>query len=118
MVLAETNHTPHTIVTDNGGEFVSYTFVSILDQYHIKHFKTHPYTPEENAKIECFWRTYEQAKTDYSTIGEIVEQYNRYWPHKGLYMINKKKMTPQEAWDSMPKFDGSQSEKELELIYQ
>ena len=84
MVLKETNHAPHTIVTVNGGEFVADDFVSILDQYHIKHLKIHPYTPEENAKIERFWRTYDQAKTDCSTIGDLIEQYNRFWPHKGL----------------------------------
>ena len=118
LILKETNHTPHTIVTDNGKEFVAEEFVSILNQHHIKHFKTHPYTPEENAKIERFWRTYEQAKTNCSTISEIIEQYNLFWPHKGLYLINRKKMTPQEAWDSMPKYDGSQTEEELKLIYQ
>ena len=117
-VVEETNHAPHTIVTDNGKEFVAHEFESILNQYHIKHHKTHPYTPEENAKIERFWRTLDQAKTDCSTIGEVVDQYNRFWPHKGLFMINKEKMTPQEAWDSMPKFDGSQSEDQLKLQYQ
>ena len=116
-ILKQSLHTPHTIVTDNGGEFVA-DFERVLDRNQIKHYKTQPYSPEENAKIERFWRTYEQAKTDHSTIGDIVEQYNRFWPHKGLYMINKKKMTPQEAWDSMPKFDGSQKEDELKLIYQ
>ena len=110
MILIETNHAPHTIVTDNGKEFVASEFVDILDQYHMNQHKIHPYTPEENAKIERFWRTYDQAKIDYSTIYEVIDQYNRFWPHKCLYLINKKRMTLQEAWESMPKFDGTQTE--------
>ena len=118
LVLIEANHVPHTIVTDNGKEFVANEFVDILNHYQIHHHKIHPYTPEENAKIERFWRTYDQAKTDESSIDEVIDQYNNFWPHKGLTLINKKKMTPQEAWDNMPKYDGSQSEDQLKVIYQ
>ena len=118
LILIEANHVPHTIVTDNGKEFTANEFVDILNRYKIYQHKIHPYTPEENAKIERFWRTFDQAKTDDSSISEVIDQYYNFWPHKGLYQINKQKMTPQEAWESMPRYDGTQKKEELRLIYQ
>ena len=118
LILVEANHVPHTIVTDNGKEFTANEFVDVLNRYKIYQHKIHPYTPEENAKIERFWRTFDQAKTDDSTISEVIDQYNNFWPHKGLHLSNNQKMTPQEAWESMPKYNGTQSEEELRLVYQ
>ena len=115
-VIEETNQAPHTIVTDNGKEFVNEEFNNILNCFGVRHHRTHPYTPEENVKIERFWRTFDQANTENSTIGDVIHQYNNFWSHRSL-IINGKHVTPQEAWESIPKY-ANQSEDELKLIYQ
>ena len=50
---------PHTIVTDNGKEFVNEEFSNILNCFGVRHNRTHPYTPEENAKIHTHTQRYE-----------------------------------------------------------
>ena len=51
---------PQTI--DNRGEFIGESFQNVLKDYGIEQYRTHPYSPQENGKIERFWLTIERAK--------------------------------------------------------
>ena len=45
------------IRSDNGGEFVSHEFKSILIKNRIKHEMSSPYSPAQNGTAERWWRT-------------------------------------------------------------
>ena len=40
------------ITIDNGTEFIGQQFQNVLEEFNIKCHRTHPYTPQENGKIE------------------------------------------------------------------
>lgn len=88
---------PYQIETDNGGEFTGKDFESVLNEYGIIHYKTDPYSPQENGKIERWWQHYEKAK-DNNMLYEIVHEYNNYWPCSALKKLYNKKTTPAQAW--------------------
>ena len=102
VVIEETNQVTHTIVTDNGKKFVNEEFNNILSSYGVRHHQIHPYTAEENDKIERFWRTLDQVKTKNSSIGDVIYQYKNFWSHRSL-VENGKHLTPQEEWESIKK---------------
>jgi transposase InsO family protein len=43
---------PHMMTIDNAGEFVGADFQAVLDEYRIKDWRTTPYTPGQNGKME------------------------------------------------------------------
>lgn len=45
------------IRSDNGGEFISDSFESLLAKNNIKHEKTAPYSPHQNGTVERAWRS-------------------------------------------------------------
>ena len=105
---------PKMITIDNGKEFIGKLFQNVLIVYGIKCFKTHPYTPEQNGKIERFWETLEKsAKHELSGkyLEQIVSEYNSVWPHNSLHKLTGKAMTPLEAWNTMEKWNGQDDAK-------
>ena len=46
-----------TVKSDQGGEFISKEFSSLLVENKIKHEKTAPYSPQQNGKAERTWRS-------------------------------------------------------------
>ena len=51
---------PSVIITDNGPEFRAKEFEKLLGKYSITHFKTVPYVPQSNGRIERLNRTLQQ----------------------------------------------------------
>ena len=110
---------PKTITIDNGGEFIGKEFQHVLDEKGIECFRTHPYTPEENGKIERFWDTLEKARTsgrllDAPYIDAIITEYNNVWQHSSLRKQLNKPSTPLEAWRTMVHYDGQD---DAEIVY-
>ena len=99
---------PKTMIMDNGTEFCG-PFEELLQRNNIEIHKTHPYTPEENGKMERWWDTIERKKTR-PLRGEyldwIVQQYNTMWEHSSLKQLTGVGTTPSEAFASMPKYCG------------
>ena len=103
------NNFPKVMIIDNGLEFVGREFSSILRDCHIQMKRTHPYTPEENGKIERWWQTLERSKTQplrepYLT--QLIYQYNHVWVHRSIVALTGKKWSPEEAWQHMRKYQG------------
>jgi transposase InsO family protein len=97
---------PHMITIDNGKEFCNTEFSAILQRYHIKEHRTHPYNPEENGKIERWWGTLERTIIDETKLDKFVKNYNTVWKHSALKSLTGESMTPQQAWDSMQHHEG------------
>jgi transposase InsO family protein len=96
-VLAETfqmRAPPCVLGTDNGGEFTGEAFTSGLRQHGVTPWRTKPYTPEQNGKMERFWRSLEHARAGKSTapkIARIMQFYKYNYDHCAL------RMTPSAA---------------------
>lgn len=78
---------PKMLIFDNGTEFIADNFINYLTENGIEFHLTHPYTPQENGKIERFWKTIEKAKTQplkepYLTW--LINQYNTIWSNTSL----------------------------------
>jgi transposase InsO family protein len=85
---------PCVLGSDSGGEFTGAAFTSLLHQYGVTTGRTTPYTPQQNGKIERFWRTFDNARNcpcSEDIIAYIISQYNHIWEHKAL------DMTPEAA---------------------
>lgn len=85
----------------------------VLVANNIEEHRTHPYTPQENGKIERWWETIERAKqADKKLEGDyldwIVSQYNTRWEHNYHKKYLKKNWTPQEEWDNEEKYQGQE----------
>jgi transposase InsO family protein len=67
---------PDMIFSDNGGEFFK-EFRDLCGAMKITLLRSHPYTPQQNGKIERFWQDLEgmAAKPDMS-LDELVSHYN------------------------------------------
>lgn len=109
--LGHVSFFPKMLTIDNGGEFTGNPFQTVLQVCGIEDYRTHPYTPEENGKIERFWLTIERAKgpqTPWSVqkIKDIINEYNNFWSHRSLKMLTLKATTPYEAWTTMVKYSG------------
>jgi transposase InsO family protein len=82
-------HNPHPCImaSDNGGEFLGRGFKSVLDRYHIEPWHTKPYTPQQNGKMERFWRNIQDGRhgrCDQGQIQRIIDEYNNHWKHRAL----------------------------------
>lgn len=95
------------VISDNGLEFIGSPFYNKLKEHNIELHRTHPYTPQENGKIERWWETLEKAKVQplrEPYLSWLVQQYNHVWVHRGVSELLNKKSTPCEAWDMMIKY--------------
>jgi transposase InsO family protein len=72
---------PYMITANNGGEFRRKPFTEATKEKCILMHFTWPYSPEENAKIERWWKTAEELLIDHD---DLVNEYNKYWPHQAL----------------------------------
>ena len=88
------------LLSDNGSEFSGRTnieqhpFERLLVELGIKHYKTRPYRPQTNGKVERFWRTLKDDLIEGTTFDSLahfkdeLEQYLLYYnqqrPHQGL----------------------------------
>lgn len=102
---------PKSMIIDNGKEFTGADFQKVLKNYGVKSHTITPYTPQENGKIERFWRTLEQSKPKEKRfrgkyLDDIINEYNTSWYHYGLKEITNQMMTPEYAWKTMEHYDG------------
>ena len=101
---------PFAIWSDNGSETKS-IFDEFLNDNGIHHIRTRVYTPQQNGKIERFWRTFENLYQS-ETIDEIINNYHNS-PHTSLPFISiemngrkvKRPQTPREAFENQPKWN-------------
>ena len=106
---------PYMITIDNGTEFIGQQFQNVLEEFNIKCHRTHPYTPQENGKIERWWKTFDRSLFECTSMEDLINEYNYYWPHRSLQELNQKKTTPADAWRNMEHWENKEN---FELIYQ
>ena len=73
---------PRFIIIDNGTEFIGENFQRILKDYGIQVHRIHAYTPQENGKIERWWKTIEHSATSPLVepyLSYIINEYNTKW---------------------------------------
>jgi putative transposase len=100
--LATQNDVVQYMMTiENGGEFVGEDFQRTLKEHGIQQWRTEPYTPEQNGKMERWWQTLERTIVDREDIGRFVAQYNRCWPHNGRFEQVGRVRTLWEFWTEM-----------------
>ena len=103
---------PFCLWSDNGGENLG-EFHQYLVDNGIRHIRTRPHCPQQNGKIEKFWRTFEILNRN-NSIEQIIEIYNN-TPHIALpkVMVNQRQrpMTPKERFNQIAKYDGTQQAK-------
>jgi transposase InsO family protein len=111
-IIDETGQQPYALWSDNGTEFQG-TFRDYLEEHHVVPVYTHPYTPQQNGKIERFWRTVERCKIP-SGMAHHMERYNQI-PHLGLPYLDpdpakprrgRRRMKPAEAYDQLERYAG------------
>ena len=76
---------PFCIWSDNGGENAG-IFDQYLREHNIKHVHTLPHSPQQNGKMEVWWKTldrYTENDTSDERIEHCVNMYND-TPHRGL----------------------------------
>lgn len=105
---------PHMITIDNGGEFIGKPFQDVLKEYGIEDHRTHPYTPQENGKIERWWLTIETHLISIDHLDFIVNEYNNRWMHRGLKKIFNKKLTPATVYNNEERWEGHD---DIGLVY-
>lgn len=103
---------PYILTTDNGGEFTGNDIENFLVQNQINHWKTKPYTPQQNGKIERFWRRIEQLE-NYNDIPHLIFIYNTKLENKSLRTLAAnclninvigKSITPEFIYQTVPRF--------------
>jgi hypothetical protein len=103
-VLMENEEHPRVVWTDNGGEFMSH-FDHVLNWAGIEHYHTEPYNPQQNGKVERFWRTADKVKKYNLEMASAFDKYNRI-PHFSLPQIavraTHRHMTPNECYERLP----------------
>jgi transposase InsO family protein len=82
------------VMTDNGGCYLSKTFVKAIERHGLKHIRTRPYTPRTNGKAERFiktslneWayaRTYTSSQQRTDQLARWLHHYNWHRPHSGI----------------------------------
>ena len=85
------------MINDNGGEFIGPEFQMVLGMHNIKNWRTQPYTPQQNGKMERWWQTYESSKGQ-EHLQSVVNEYNTIWRHSRLHSLIGKWMTPSDMW--------------------
>ena len=107
------NTKPFILTTDNGGEFTGKFARYIIKMLSIKHWRTHPYTPEQNGKIERFWRRVERLE-NYKDLEKFIQSYNEIIPQRSLRKfaqthlklhLKQQDATPERIFQNAPKFD-------------
>jgi len=93
---------PSCIVIDNGKEFIGEDFQNVMRSYNIDDWRTKPYTPQQNGKIERFWltlmKTMKKDQPILVQLPDIINEYNTIWNHSSLKKLYGEKMTPKKAW--------------------
>jgi transposase InsO family protein len=115
--IESTHCKPYIIATDNGTEFTGSFFEEVLLKYNIKHYLTHPYTPEENAKLERWWGTLEGAIINPEDLQLLIKEYNFNWVHKELARMIGTKMTPSDAWKRLKRYEGVPEEELIIILW-
>ena len=82
------------ILTDNGAGYRSHAFRELLLQHHIRHLRTHPYTPRTNGTAEAFIRIlqrewayafiYPTSNHRAKALPGWIRWYNNHRPHGGI----------------------------------
>jgi transposase InsO family protein len=109
------NPKPYKLTSDNGTEFTGHDFQEVLQEAEIIHWRTIPYTPEQNGKIERFWGTIEGSLASYEELDEAVLNYNYNWPHSALTELTGCKTVPWDAWCNWERWEGHD---DLDEIYE
>jgi transposase InsO family protein len=83
-----------SVMTDNGGCYLSKTFATACKRLGLKHIRTRPYTPRTNGKAERFiqtslreWayaRAYTSSQQRTDELQKWMHQYNWHRPHSGI----------------------------------
>jgi transposase InsO family protein len=100
------NPRPYSVTCDNGMKFVGEAFQDLLETQGVRNWRTQPYTPEQNGKIERRWRTLEKSCKTYEAIDNVIDQYNQVWPHRSLTEMAGVKTTPAYAWQHWAHWQG------------
>lgn len=104
---------PFILTTDNGGEFCGDLMKFTLKLLEINHWRTKPYTPQQNGKIERWWRGLENLK-NYKDIDNFIRSYNEIIPKYHLQELANKYLgmkislnqaTPEYIYQNTPKFE-------------
>jgi transposase InsO family protein len=108
---------PYELTTDNGAEFVGSEFQDVLTGAGVSNWRTRPYTPQQNGKMERYWGTIEKAISTYAYLHQTIGDYNCNWSHNALRRISpsEKKTTPWEAWHDWKHWEGHT---DLDLVYE
>lgn len=97
---------PYSIHGDNGGEFTGAKFQEVMDTNGIVWSHSLPHTPQQNGKIERWWETLDGSLVSKDRIFSVIDEYNNYWPHSGLFKRFGKKTTPAEAREQLESWIG------------
>ncbi len=83
-----------SVMTDNGGCYLSKSFIKAIKRLGLKHIRTRPYTPRTNGKAERFiktslneWayaRAYTSSQQRTDELAPWLHQYNWHRPHSGI----------------------------------
>lgn len=100
---------PKCVVTDNGGQFVSEEFEAFLIECGISHYRSSPYYPKSNGKIERFHRYLKKAfraghatgKTWVKLLPKILMAY-RNTPHRATGKTPAQLLLNREMRDKLP----------------
>jgi hypothetical protein len=99
------HHAPCVLASDNGGEFVGDAFQRVLQYFKIRFCHTAPRTPQQNGKIERFWRSLDKARggsIDQKKIERIVWLYNHRWRHGSTGLTPEKRRQTLLHWSHVP----------------
>jgi transposase InsO family protein len=83
-----------SVMTDNGGCYLSKTFAKAIKRLGLKHIRTRPYTPRTNGKAERFIKTslnewayakaYTSSQQRTDELAPWLHRYNWHRPHSGI----------------------------------
>jgi putative transposase len=99
--LPEADRSSVRMQSDNGSAFVSAEFARTLARNGVGHHRIHPHTPEQNAFIERFMRTFgealpEEELDEYGmacdVIDELINWYNTERLHSGIGYVTPEAM--------------------------
>lgn len=97
---------PYSIHDDNGYAFTGSKFQDFIKRNGIVWSHFLPHTPQQNGKIERRWVTLDWSLVSKDRIFSVIDEYNNYWPHSGVFKRFGKKTTPAEAREQLESWDG------------